>query len=87
MSKPGAGEGIASRCTVVILGNNKPLFVELISSLAEGEGVAVPIPTPCEKAIILNAQIARVNDSFFIKLILHLKLIRIFLSSRFKTDY
>jgi hypothetical protein len=45
MIKPVAGEDIASRWTVVILGGNNPLVVLLISSCAEAAGLFVPIPT------------------------------------------
>jgi hypothetical protein len=45
MIKPVAGEDIASRWTVVILGGNNPLVVLLISSCAEAAGIFVPIPT------------------------------------------
>ena len=43
-SKPFDGDGMANRCTVVSRGANRPLLLLVISSMAEGSGVGVPIP-------------------------------------------
>ena len=43
--KPEAGEEIASRCIVVILGGKKPCVVLDTSTFALASGVAVPKPT------------------------------------------
>jgi hypothetical protein len=45
ITSPAAGELIALRCAFVILGGRKPRETELMSSLAEGSGVVVPMPT------------------------------------------
>lgn len=44
--RPVAGETIALRCVVLILGTSNPCVFELISTFAEGSGTFVPMPTP-----------------------------------------
>ena len=46
MVRPAAGDIIASRCVVVILGGKKPLLVDFTSSIAELSGVLPPVLVP-----------------------------------------
>ena len=46
MTKPIAGEAMASRCKVVMRGGRKPWAVLAISTFADAFGDVVPIPTP-----------------------------------------
>ena len=46
ITKPIAGDVIASRCMVVIRGGKNPCVELEISSFAEAFGLVVPMPTP-----------------------------------------
>jgi hypothetical protein len=56
MIKPFAGEAIALRWAVSILGGKKPLLVLLTSNWADAAGVVVPIPTFCPLAVPINTK-------------------------------
>jgi hypothetical protein len=45
ITRPVAGEEIALRCVVVILGGKNPFVVELTSNCADALGELVPTPT------------------------------------------
>ena len=53
ITKPIAGEAIASRCKLVIRGGKNPCVELEISSFAEVFGLSVPIPTPTPLLCIL----------------------------------
>ena len=58
--KPEAGEAIAVRSAVAILGIKNPLLEAVISNAAEASGVVVPTPI-CAKALKLITAKAAVN--------------------------
>jgi hypothetical protein len=62
-----AGDAIALRCAVVILGINKPLVVEVISKAAEASGFYVLIPT-WAKVLAVNNNAAKRGKKCFIGL-------------------
>ena len=65
ISNPVAGELMAFRSAVVILGISSPLLFELISTFADGSGVAVPTPTFCAKTgTVKNSQLIHAIKCF-----------------------
>ena len=68
ISSPVAGDAIASRWVLVILGNNTPCVVDFISSRDDAFGALVPIPALPEAGNVFCAlseehseQIAHMN--------------------------
>ena len=57
--RPAAGEAIEFLWTKVILGGKNPLFVELICTLAEGSGEAVPIAMESPRSVRLMIEPVR----------------------------